>query len=510
MNRRRPFVRKVIYLGLVVLLFIPLSMLSIPSTTGAAGAKGSAGGKLARMRDEYRLSQSNLGEIDPTGEAIKLATLGMRGVAANVLWTKANRYSKQEDWTSLKATLDQITKLQPNFITVWTFQGWNLSYNISVQWDDYRERYRWVIKGIEFLERGTRYNENEPRLLWDIGWFTGQKIGRADERVQFRRLFREDDDYNGDRPPGRRDNWLVGKESFLEAQRVVDTLGLRVKGVTPTLFHSDPAMSQINYAGAVEEDGTFGEVARVAWQTGGREWHDYGRREFVSFDGTRYAMNDLEPLQARSQQLSAELHALEPDLMAKLVEERRQTKLTDEERELLATPELERGVTNDRNFRVIVQKLYVPPQEFATRLDETHRADGQKLADQIDETGKKLAVIRKNRSPLNFEYWRMRCEVESSEDALEARRLMHEGDQAFLVDADLETALTAYEKGVQHWSNVLTQYPPMLLDGITGEEVVAAVIRYERILEQLDQPFPEEFVLEDLMKMHDDRRFGTE
>ena len=115
----------------------------------------------------------------------------MRGVAANILWTKANEYKRTENWEALVATVNQMAKLQPNFVSVWEFQSHNLSYNISVEQDDYRFRYRWVKKGIDFLIQGTRYNRREPRLFWTVGWYTGQKFGRADEHKQFRRLFRE-------------------------------------------------------------------------------------------------------------------------------------------------------------------------------------------------------------------------------------------------------------------------------------------------------------------------------
>ena len=52
-----------------------------------------------------------------------------------------------------------------------------------------------MIKGINFIIGGTKYNANEPRLLYDIGWFISQKIGRADEHKQYRKLFKEDDDF---------------------------------------------------------------------------------------------------------------------------------------------------------------------------------------------------------------------------------------------------------------------------------------------------------------------------
>ena len=90
------------------------------------------------MRASYGLSQAELGEIDPASETMKMATLGLRGVATNLLWTKANRYKKTESWDKLSATLNQIAKLQPNYITVWEFQAHNLSYNVSAEFDDYR------------------------------------------------------------------------------------------------------------------------------------------------------------------------------------------------------------------------------------------------------------------------------------------------------------------------------------------------------------------------------------
>ena len=154
MSSRSSFVRKIFYLIAIAVLLMPLFWLSQPATNAVKGVQGSPGGMLAQLRDDpvHTLSQAQLGQIDPTSVTIKLATLGMRGVAANILWEKANDFKMKKDWTNLAATLNQITKVQPNFVNVWINQAWNLSYNISVQFDDYRERYRWVIKGFDFLQ----------------------------------------------------------------------------------------------------------------------------------------------------------------------------------------------------------------------------------------------------------------------------------------------------------------------------------------------------------------------
>ena len=139
----------------------------------------------------------------------------------------------KKDWTNLSAALEQITKVEPNFIGTWRFQAWNLSYNVAAAFDDYHDKYFWVIRGVRFLQDGVRHNDREPRLLWDIGWFISNKIGRADEKKLYRRLFKEDDDFNGSLPLDLRDNWLVGKTWFRKAEALVDATGVGCKGVAP-------------------------------------------------------------------------------------------------------------------------------------------------------------------------------------------------------------------------------------------------------------------------------------
>ena len=95
-------------------------------------------GTLARMRAENGLAPAELGEIDPASATMKFATLGMRPVAVSWLWHKANEYKKFKDWDKLEATVEQIIRLQPNDLEVWDFQAHNLSYNVSVEFDDYR------------------------------------------------------------------------------------------------------------------------------------------------------------------------------------------------------------------------------------------------------------------------------------------------------------------------------------------------------------------------------------
>jgi hypothetical protein len=332
MNRNLAFRRKVVYLCVMAVLLIPLYIVGAPQTR--RGEEVTGGGKLAQMRSKYKLSQGDLGEIDPGGEAMKLAMLGMQGVAVNVLWTQSNHYKKTEQYDKMLAASKQISKLQPNFISVWEFQAHNISYNTSVEFDDYRLRYHWIKKGIDYLIEGTRYNREEPKLLWSLGWFFNQKIGRSDEHRQFRPMFSDDEDWHRELrdvvamentigPDGARpDNWLVGYQWMLKAQRMVDNTGKPVKGKTGYIFHSSPAMALMYYAIAIEEEGYLDEKGQNAWRQAGEAWEEYGKRDVRTSSGLVIQLGELEETEKRAKQFRAQLLDLVPQGREELLRER--------------------------------------------------------------------------------------------------------------------------------------------------------------------------------------------
>ena len=90
--REKSFWRKIAYLVAIAVLLVGLYFVGAPATPGVEGS----GGWLAQRRADYDLSQEHLGQIDATSETIKLATLGLRGLAANILWGKAHLYKKKK------------------------------------------------------------------------------------------------------------------------------------------------------------------------------------------------------------------------------------------------------------------------------------------------------------------------------------------------------------------------------------------------------------------------------
>ena len=514
MNRNKAFLRKVIYFCVMAALLIPLSIVSRPATISRSGSgeEGSRGGVLAQLRVKHQLSQAQLGEIDPAGETMKLAMLGMRGVAANVLWTKANHYKATKNWSSLDATVNQITKVQPNFIQVWEFQGHNLAYNVSAEFDDYRHRYHYVKEGILFLIKGVQLNRYEPRLLASTGRVFGQKIGRSDEKMPFRREFRADEDFHNEVHKegivdinlardnrGYVDNWRTARLWYLESQKLVDNEGVLLRGESALLFHHYPAKMLIEFAEAYEQDGHFGQATREAWQEAEQAWRQYGNREIPTPSGGNIHLNDFETVTEDALRLVEELDSLVPGKRQELVEAKR-SELTDEQREALDLPLAQRTaeqhmIAMDASAKVMVSHLHL-----ARLVPTEQRAKAMRLASRATGAERLASVIRRSRTTVNFDYWRTRCEIEQKRYAIDARRYIHEAGRLWR-QTDLVGAKKQYELAWDEWAKVFENYPSRIDDPM-NENLITAIKRYSRTLGQLDEPLPEDFKLKKLLENH--------
>lgn len=508
MSERKAFYRKIAYAVAIAVLLFPLYVLSSPSTVN------SQGGKLAKLRDDNNLSQANLGEIDPASETMKLATLGLRGLAVNLLWNKAHEYKKKEDWTNLMAVLDQLTNLQPNFIKFWEFQAWNVSYNVSVEFDDYHDRYYYVREGMEFLQEGIKYNEISqqiPTLLWDMGWFVGQKIGRADEHVQYRRLFREDDDYHGDRPLAQRDNWLRAEEWYDLAIRKVKEEFKDIGRKSQIVFYQSPASARINYAEALQEEGKHGAQAGQAWKRAHERFMEFGEREIEHSTGVLLRLNDYEKVGAEAEQYMDELEQLVPGLMDTMTAERK-AELTSIQKEALATPETQRTRDQHQVAQDANEMIRVTPRQLAERIAEQRpdlAEEARELALRVEQAVREARYTRNYRQTANYDYWKTRTELEQETDALEGRRKTYLAKQAYQ-DGDLQTAQSLYKEGLAHWRKVLDRYPSMLESSIMGEELFEKTKEYRQVLDQLGESLPDDFPLWDIVEEYGQGEFSQE
>ena len=259
MTPQKSFIQKIVYVIAIGALLVPLYRLGRPAKVEIQAGQSvlDLGGVLSQLRDKEGLTESNLGQIDPAGSAVKLATFGLRGVAIALLWHRCQEYEKKKDWSNVVATAYQLTTLEPHFTTIWEFQGWKLAYNASAEFDDYRERYRWVIRGIDYLTDGVKHNQEAPKLCKATGWTISQKVGIADENQQYRRLLREDVAF-GERhdckDPWDRDNWMLGRRWYAMGEDLVRK-GVSIGKESDFLFFSHARLNLFNYAVWMRKDG---------------------------------------------------------------------------------------------------------------------------------------------------------------------------------------------------------------------------------------------------------------
>lgn len=515
----KSFYRKVAYAAAIILLLIPILWLGAPSSRGGKGAPDEPGGKLSQLRSEAKLGQADLGAIDPASETIRMATLGLRGMAVTMLWSKANEYKKTEDWTAFQATLDQLARLQPYFVKVWQYQAWNLSYNVSVELDNVRDRFYYVKQGIQYLKDGIVYLRDNPSLLDDLGWFCGNKVGRADEHEQYRRLFKLDDDLHPDsRLPEDRDNWLVSKEWYEQAISAVDDRKQPLGTKNPTTFFDSTARSQMSYAEAIEEEGVFRDRARQAWKLGSELWKAYGSREMRSTQGFLIRLVDLQKWEERSKELQTELEALVPGTVERMRAEA-VANLTPQQLALLKGLPAEPSEEDYKLYEEASETANITPDKIAARIakDEPEKASrARRIAKEIDDAQQRINSISTNRDVSNYDYWDARGEVEQTADALNARLFAHEARRAFRDEADPTTAKELYEKSFDLWANVLRSSPALGPESVMGSEVMDIIEEYNSVLEQLDlsladKDVSDRFALWDVVETNDQsRKFADE
>ncbi len=104
---------------------------------------------------------------------------GFRGLISNILWIRASELQDEDKYFEMAQLADWITKLEPHYVQVWLVQAWNMAYNISVKFNDFSDRWRWVQRGIELLrDQGLHYNPNETLIYRELAWFFQHKMGQ--------------------------------------------------------------------------------------------------------------------------------------------------------------------------------------------------------------------------------------------------------------------------------------------------------------------------------------------
>lgn len=507
MNLSHGLTNKLVYLAILILMLIPLFLLGQPNS-----GEEQSGGQLTQMRDDFEISEADLGEINPASETMKLSSLGLRGVAATMLWNKAHEHKIHHEWDRLRATLNNITLLQPHFEKVWEFQAHNMSFNVSAEFDDYRQRYEWVIGGTEYLEKGVRQNRKAPVLVWTTGWYYGQKIGRSDEHTQFRRLFRDDTplherireegidlDSNESLGPDRKpDNWLVGRQWLNRGYELTRAGGVPLRRKTPLHYYETGPKWLFNHAIAIEEEGDLTVAAQRAWQNASDGWDAYSQETIPTTAEFTIRLGEEGELEQRIVDLQAELDSISSDARERLIKEAKE-KLSATERELLAMDRNDLVSEQQLEFDRLQEAVKPSAQLIAKQLPDAQQLRAIELTDELQLARRRLEKVEGYRQQVNFEYWETRALAEQTDTMLEARRLVYEADQ-LNKEAELDEAIEKYELAWVKWAEVFEQFPLLMFDA-ASDDLPDSLARYQRAIERED--YPDDFPLKRFVDARD-------
>jgi hypothetical protein len=138
----------------------------------------SSAGPLNARREEHGLVLPPLPEtVRPSVLLGPLLAVG-RAPLVDYLWMRAMKLKDEGLYFDAYQLSQMICELQPKFASVWAFQAWNMSYNISVTLKTPEERWRWVRNGYELLrDKAIPLNPNNTQLYKELAWILFHKVG---------------------------------------------------------------------------------------------------------------------------------------------------------------------------------------------------------------------------------------------------------------------------------------------------------------------------------------------
>lgn len=524
----KPFIRKIIYIICIAILVIPLALISRPETRDSQGEIDNPGGQLAQLREKYNLSQAKMSDIDPASETMKLVSLGMRGVAVNVLWMQAAKHRKDEDYDKLSSTLRLLTKIQPNFVKVWEYQAHNLSYNISMEFDDYEQRYSWVKRGLNFLKEGIPHNKRDHRMTDNMGFFTGNKFGKSDEKKSFRRLFRNDTEFHDQLSDNINpdlynvgfgygyDSWQLAYLWYGLSRELVEEKNARQYRSDVMFYMYQPSQLR-NMVISLQEEFPPSSFMANKWGDSYDQWIRYGNQKLTNSLGIVFSLEGQNAAQDRLEKAQAELDRLVPqgrraEMLAELGQD---LDLSEEDKALIkADSDTLTEQQNERAQKIrdgLAERDQRLDQKLAMQTNQDDRALALKIVNDIQSIKLEMKTMARDAETVNYPYWRTRNLVESQPSTLEAHQALFEAEQVwrqstyddeFEFDYKTKTkkitkkgAITLYEEAFELWRPIIEQNP-RLGYGQLSDRITRAIKEYQSMLRYANRPWPEDFPLQ--------------
>jgi hypothetical protein len=146
-------------------------------------------------------------------------------------------------------------------------------------------------------------------------------------------------------------------------------------------------------------------------------------------------------------------------------------------------------------------KLEITNEEIIERFSDELKPRAMELAAEASKKLELAYAAEYCRGTVNYDYFKMRCEVEQLKLATDARQAVRQADE-FFVNAELEKARTRYERAWVMWGEIFERFP-QLMDDPEAEILRQSVGNYESLLAQVEETIPADFKLRKLIKMYE-------
>ncbi len=127
---------------------------------------------------QFALRGARPKSASPIAEGALAAIGGLRSIAAEVVWFRADRLQDEGRYVELAQLSSALAFLEPHTPEVWSHAAWNLAYNISIMMPTPEDRWRWVHSAICLLrDRGLALNPLDSELYRELAWMFELKLG---------------------------------------------------------------------------------------------------------------------------------------------------------------------------------------------------------------------------------------------------------------------------------------------------------------------------------------------
>lgn len=181
----------------------------------------------------------------------------------------------------------RATSRIPETPEAWMRRSHQIGFNVPPVFDGFQTRYNWSRQGIAILIEGIEKNPESVELKCLLCNVIGRRIGRSDERHEFRRLFSEDHELQQKlgkvvaltdvaSPEYDVDSWIVAKRLAENCQELIVAQDLSQWDLKMSVLlpFSRPAYMQAMYAQAMAEAGHW-EESRQAWKEAERRFDEF-------------------------------------------------------------------------------------------------------------------------------------------------------------------------------------------------------------------------------------------